>query len=80
MGSLPSFLAAACFPGISAATSVMIGDSLVDMEFGGRLGMATILVEGSPANRAPDHSAAAGLAGLRCASLSEAVNLILDRS
>ena len=34
--------AAAQFPGISAATSVMVGDSLVDMEFGRCLGMATI--------------------------------------
>ncbi len=34
------------FPDISAATSVMIGDSRVDIEFGARLRMPTVLIEG----------------------------------
>ena len=85
--------AAARFPDISAATSVMIGDSLVDMEFGKRLGMRTILVDSAPEtgakdmgakqesaeeNRASDARKAAALANLRCSSLLEAVSAILE--
>jgi D-glycero-D-manno-heptose 1,7-bisphosphate phosphatase len=81
--------AAVQFPGISAATSVMVGDSLVDIEFGKRLGMRTILVNateigGGPEksaaeNRAPDAEKAGELADLRCSSLLEAVTAILER-
>ena len=85
--------AAVRFPDISAATSVMIGDSLVDMEFGKRLGMRTILVDSAPEtgardmgakqesaeeNRASDARKAAALANLRCSSLLEAVSAILE--
>jgi D-glycero-D-manno-heptose 1,7-bisphosphate phosphatase len=74
--------AAAWFPGISAATSVMIGDSLVDVAFGRGLGMRTILVEGAKENgaeenRAPDAAQAGALADLRCSSLLEAVGAVL---
>jgi D-glycero-D-manno-heptose 1,7-bisphosphate phosphatase len=71
--------AAADFKDISAAKSVMIGDSLVDMEFGRRLGMKTILVEAIHEEREADKTEAAELADLRCASLLEAVNTILER-
>lgn len=71
--------AVACFPEISAATSVMIGDSLVDMEFGRRVGMATILIEGDAEHRQPGNSSAAKLADFRFPSLSEAVDALLDQ-
>jgi D-glycero-D-manno-heptose 1,7-bisphosphate phosphatase len=69
--------AVARFPDIDAAASVMIGDSLSDMEFGRRLGMTTILVEGNE-QREPVDEQAAALADMRCASLGEAVEAVLD--
>ena len=44
--------ARADFPEIAAASSLMIGDSLSDIEFGHRLGMTTVFLEGDPG--APD--------------------------
>jgi D-glycero-D-manno-heptose 1,7-bisphosphate phosphatase len=70
--------AVAAFPDVSAAHSVMIGDSLVDMEFGRRLGMRTILIEGAAESRAPQADKAAELADLRCSSLHQAVEAILE--
>ena len=55
----------------------MIGDSLVDMEFGKRLGMKTILIAGPAENRAPGGEKAEELADLNCDSLLHAVELIL---
>jgi D-glycero-D-manno-heptose 1,7-bisphosphate phosphatase len=66
--------AAARFPQISAATSIMIGDASVDMEFGRRLGMATILIAADPARPTP---AAAESADLCFASLPQAVDALL---
>lgn len=67
-----------CFPDITATSSVIVGDSLVDMEFGRNLGMATILIEGDPERqKAGNSSAAAGLADLRFASLAGAVDAVL---
>ncbi len=67
-------------PAISAETSVMVGDSLSDIEFGRRLGMRTIFIEGDPQRRKPGGEAAAELAGTRAASLPEAVKLLLPGS
>ena len=69
--------AAARFPGLAASQCVMIGDALVDMEFGRRLGMKTILIESDLSLQIPGAQQAAELAALRCASLSEAVDLLL---
>lgn len=69
--------AVARFPEIAASTSAMIGDSLSDIEFGQRLGMKTIFIEGDAESRAPDAEEAAKLADLRCASLAEAVDALL---
>ncbi|HEX4757217.1 MAG TPA: HAD family hydrolase [Terracidiphilus sp.] len=71
--------AAAQFPSISAATSVMVGDSLVDMEFGRCLGMATILIEGEPALERQTGESARALADLRFPSMPQAVNALLSR-
>jgi D-glycero-D-manno-heptose 1,7-bisphosphate phosphatase len=70
--------AAADFPEIAPGTSVMIGDSLSDIQFGRNLGMMTIFIEGDPQRRKPGAEAAVELAGLRCPSLVEAVNALLE--
>jgi D-glycero-D-manno-heptose 1,7-bisphosphate phosphatase len=67
--------AVARFPEITAATSVMIGDSPTDVEFGRRLGMKTILIDAQ--HRAAGAEEAATLADLRFASLPEAVDALL---
>jgi D-glycero-D-manno-heptose 1,7-bisphosphate phosphatase len=69
--------AAAEFPSIAPASSVMIGDSLVDMEFGKRLGLRTILIEDGSEDRAPGAEKAREMADLRCSSLREAVSALL---
>jgi len=69
--------AVAAFPEIKAASSVMIGDSLSDIEFGRRLGMRTIFIEGEPERRKPGADAAVELAGQHCADLPEAVEQLL---
>ena len=69
--------AVAQFPQITAATSVMIGDSFSDVEFGRRLGMTTIFIEGDSQRRKSGAEEAARLAGFTFASLPEAVDALL---
>ena len=69
--------AVAEFPEIAAETSVMIGDSLSDMEFARRLGMAAILIEGDPGSSSRGREEAAVLADLRSPSLAMAVEFLL---
>ncbi len=69
--------AVADFPGIAAASSVMIGDSKSDIEFGRRLGMTTAFIDGDPQRQKPDAETARELADLRYSSLHEAVNDLL---
>lgn len=69
--------AARKFTDIVAAASVMIGDSRSDMEFGAKLGMQTILIEGDPERQAPGIETARALAGSRFGSLAEAVDVLL---
>jgi D-glycero-D-manno-heptose 1,7-bisphosphate phosphatase len=66
------------FPEITAAASVMIGDSLSDIEFGRRLGMVTVFIEGDPQFRKPGAGAASELASLRFPSLPAAVDALLQ--
>lgn len=68
--------AAARFPDLTPATSLMIGDSLADMEFGRNLRMKTILVQNEE-ERSPGAEAAVKLADLHFASLSDAVDWLL---
>lgn len=63
-------------PGTSAATSLMIGDSLSDIEAGKRLGMHTIFIEGDAAVRKEGAGIAAALASGRAASLSSAMLML----
>ena len=65
------------FAAISGERSVMVGDSLSDMEFGAAAGMATIFVRGSEHTRKPGADRAAMAAQRTCDSLAEAVELIV---
>lgn len=67
------------FPEIDAATSVMIGDSLCDIEFGSRLGMKTVFIEGNTAHQKPGAESARQLADARFSSLLEATEALLDQ-
>jgi D-glycero-D-manno-heptose 1,7-bisphosphate phosphatase len=72
--------AAKDFPAITAANSVMIGDSLSDIEFGRRLGMLTVFIDGNPERQPPSAQAAADLADLRFPSVADAVTALLEHS
>jgi D-glycero-D-manno-heptose 1,7-bisphosphate phosphatase len=73
--------AAAQFPDLAAETSVMIGDSLSDIEFGHRLGMKTVFIEAAPGRQKPGAHIGAEMADLRCPSLPQAVEILLhDRA
>jgi D-glycero-D-manno-heptose 1,7-bisphosphate phosphatase len=70
--------AAVVFPEITSDRSIMIGDSLSDIEFGRRLGMRTVFIEGNSIHQKVGAEIARELANLRCASLSEAVDWLLQ--
>lgn len=70
--------AASDFPEIHPETSVMIGDSLSDIEFGRNLGMPTIWIRGNSEHRKKGWELAADQANLTCDSLAEAVDAILN--
>jgi D-glycero-D-manno-heptose 1,7-bisphosphate phosphatase len=71
------YAAQRAFPEIEAATSAMIGDSAVDVEFGKRLGMRTIFIDGDPALQKPGTRAAGDAADARFSSLRDAVEALL---
>ena len=64
------------FPQISSASSVVIGDSLSDIEAGRRLGMKTIFIEGDPDLQKSGGPEAESLADAVAPSLLEAVELL----
>ena len=68
------------FPEITAQTSAMIGDSGSDIEFGKRLGMLTVFIDGDAGRQKPGAETARKLADLRFSSLAEAVNGLLQRN
>jgi D-glycero-D-manno-heptose 1,7-bisphosphate phosphatase len=70
--------AKAQFPTITAESSVMIGDSNSDIEFGRGLKMKTIFIDGDPTHQKPGADAAREHADICCGSLPEAVQLLLD--
>jgi D-glycero-D-manno-heptose 1,7-bisphosphate phosphatase len=72
--------ARADFPEIAANTSLMIGDSLSDIEFGHRLGMTSFFLEGDPEHRKSGDETARQLADRCFASLPEAVDALLASS
>lgn len=69
--------AVADHPDIQAHTSVMIGDSKSDMEFGRALGMMTVFVEVDPALQKPGADAARALADIQTGSLLDATEILL---
>jgi D-glycero-D-manno-heptose 1,7-bisphosphate phosphatase len=64
------------FPDADAEHSLMIGDSLSDMEAARALGMRAIFIEGDPETQKPGSKEAAGLADAVTTSLPEAVELL----
>lgn len=67
------------FPDITAETSLMIGDSISDIEFGKRLGMRTVFLEGNLERQKAGADEAAALADRCFPSLAEAVNWLLPQ-
>lgn len=65
------------FPDANATNSVMIGDSISDIEAARRLGMRSIFVEGDRTTQKPGGERAGELADGRAASLSASVELYL---
>jgi D-glycero-D-manno-heptose 1,7-bisphosphate phosphatase len=72
--------AAKDFPEVDAKNSVVIGDSLSDIQAGHRLGMRTIFIEGEPDRQKSGAQAAATLADEVAASLLQAVEKHLGLS
>lgn len=66
------------FPEIEAKSSVMIGDSLGDIEFGRNLGMRTFFIDGDKERMKPGWERAAQLANSCYATLTEAVAALLN--
>lgn len=71
--------AQADFPALSAAASVMIGDTPADIEFGRRLGMTTVCIAGDPALHKPGAIEASEMADFCFGSLPQAVDALLAR-
>ncbi len=65
------------FPRASAQNSVVIGDSLSDLQAGQRLGMKTIFIEGEPDRQKAGAVAAAESADAVAGSLLQAVALLV---
>jgi D-glycero-D-manno-heptose 1,7-bisphosphate phosphatase len=72
--------AAKDFPQVDAANSVVIGDSLSDIQAGHRLGMRTIFIQGEPDRQKAGAQAAASLADGVADSLQQAVEKHLGLS
>ena len=66
-------------PEIDFAASIMIGDSLSDMEAGLRLGMHTLFIDGDPTRQKAGADRARAMAGAVATSLLEAVEHLLAR-
>jgi D-glycero-D-manno-heptose 1,7-bisphosphate phosphatase len=68
------------FPDASSTSSLMIGDSISDIQAARNAGMPSIFVDGDPETQKPGANLAAELANAVTASLSEAVHLLLKES
>jgi D-glycero-D-manno-heptose 1,7-bisphosphate phosphatase len=66
------------FPQVKPENSVVIGDSLSDIQAGHKLGMKTIFIEGEADRQKPGATAAATLADAVAGSLLEAVQTHLN--
>jgi D-glycero-D-manno-heptose 1,7-bisphosphate phosphatase len=65
------------FPLVNADNSVVIGDSISDIQAGQRLGMKTIFIQGEPERQKAGADAAATLANAVAGSLLQAVEMHL---
>ncbi|HTZ57601.1 MAG TPA: HAD family hydrolase [Acidobacteriaceae bacterium] len=65
------------FPQMAAGNSLVIGDSISDIEAGRRLGMKTIFIQNEPERQKPGAREAAALADASASSLLEAAELVL---
>lgn len=70
--------AVADFPSISPEISTMIGDSFLDIDFGHRLGMTTVFLQGEPEHQQPGAELARAAATLQQDSLASAVDALLS--
>jgi len=77
----PGMFHQACtqFPDITVASSIMIGDSFSDIQFGYRLGMRTIFLEGDRETQKPGVISARRLADLCFPSLPAATDALLSQ-
>jgi len=66
------------FPEIDPASSVMIGDSLSDVEFGRGLGMRTVFIDGPAERQRSGAERARELANMHAYSLAEAVHCLVN--
>ena len=66
------------FPEITPETSVMVGDSLSDIQFGRTVGMRTVWIAGPEKSRKPGWESAATLADMCFPSLFDAVQALLS--
>lgn len=64
------------FPGASATNSIVIGDSLSDIQAARNLGAPSIFIDGDPDTQKPGAEKAASLASAVSGSLLEAVKLL----
>jgi D-glycero-D-manno-heptose 1,7-bisphosphate phosphatase len=67
------------FPGVTPQNSLLIGDSLSDIEAARNLGMRSVFIQGDPATQKPGAGKAQTLADVTAASLSEAARGILEK-
>jgi D-glycero-D-manno-heptose 1,7-bisphosphate phosphatase len=65
------------FPGASAANSIVIGDSLSDIQAAQNFGAPSIFIHGDPNTQKPDAETACSLANAHADSLFEAVQRFL---
>ena len=72
------YQAFADYPDCTAANSLLIGDSLSDIQAGHCLGMQTVFIVGRPDTRDSGAQQAAQLATFRAASLNDFVNRLFD--
>jgi D-glycero-D-manno-heptose 1,7-bisphosphate phosphatase len=68
------------FPEATAANSIIIGDSLSDIEAGHCLGMPAIFIEGPEERQKPGADQARSAAEMVCHSLAQAVHVLLKPS
>lgn len=68
------------FPDIDPTTSIVVGDSLSDVDFGRRLGIRTVFIDGDPLKQKPGAQQAGELADARFPSLKDAVDALLKHA